>query len=392
MEKVISFCLLLYLALFPFGQLTRGPFYLFKSPEINLYLTDIVLFCLLFFWFVWRKCILKKRYQLPRLAKPIFLFLLIALSSLLINFRNYSGREILVSGLYLVRWILYGSLYFIISDLKTKFKYLNRQNITRFLIVIGVVYAIFGLLQYWFWPDISLLTVMGWDPHYYRIVGTFLDPGFSGIIYVLTLILLLSEKPFPPINYWLSAISFFALALTYSRSSYLAFLIAMTVIALMKKQLKFLLLACLLMALTVLILPRYQGGEGVKLERTASVQARADNWQKTFLIARDHFWLGVGFNTLRYVKRDYDIPNKDWQTSHAGAGADSSLLFVFATTGVAGLAAYLWLWLKMFRFSRRFLAIFATLMALMVHSWFLNSLFYPWVMAWLWLLLAMENS
>ena len=98
----------------------------------------------------------------------------------------------------------------------------------------------------------------------------------------------------------------------------------------------------------------------------------------------------MGFNSYRYAQRDYGFLEKDWQENHAGAGADSSLLFVLATTGLIGLMAYSWLWLGIYKLALKAKsAVFlASLTALCAHSFFLNSLFYAWIMAWLWMLVA----
>jgi hypothetical protein len=104
----------------------------------------------------------------------------------------------------------------------------------------------------------------------------------------------------------------------------------------------------------------------------------------------------VGFNAYRYAQRDYGFLEEErWQLSHAGAGADSSLLFVLATTGILGLGAYLKIWLKVLEKSgskKNRLLVLTVLGVLLSHSLFLNSLFYPWIMAWLWLVLATGNS
>lgn len=390
MEKIITSLLFIYLVLFPFGQLNRLPLRLSQAPEVRFYLTDIVLFFLLLSWGLWRFFKIKRKYQPPPLAKPIFLFSFVAAVSLVVNIPLLTGREVIVAWLYLVRWLVYSGLYFVIFDLKNQFKYLKWSNMVNYLIVLGAMTAIFGLVQYLIWPNIGALEVLGWDPHYYRLVGTFLDPGFTGIILVLTLILILNKNWGKSICYLLFAICYSALALTYSRSSYLAYLIGMGVIAFIKKAPRFFLIILFIGALTLLILPRQLGGEGIRLERTSTVQARVGSWQNALIISRDHPFLGVGFNAYRYAQRDYGFLGEQWQESNAGAGADSSLLGVLATTGVLGFVAYCWLWWKILRI--RNLAILASALVLLVHSWFLNSLFYPWVMAWMWILLAKENK
>jgi O-antigen ligase len=408
MEKLIIILLFCYLVLFPFGQLNRLPVYLlcnnklclFKSPEIRLYLTDIVMFLLISSWVIWRFLLIKKKYRLPPLAKPIFLFSLIAMISLMFNSPRLSIREIFISGLYLLRWCVYAGLYFVLFDLKNHFKYLKWSNMTNFLVVIGTMTAIFGLVQYLIWPDIGFLEVFGYDPHYFRLVGTFFDPGFIGIILVLTLILIVTLN-WKKIGFFklqnlpahcLLFTVYCSLALTYSRSSYLAYLVGMGVIAFIKRAPRFFLIILFIGALTLFLLPRRSGGEGIRLERTRTVQARVGSWRNALIISRDHPLLGVGFNAYRYAQRDYGFLKERWQESNAGAGADSSFLFVLATTGILGFFTYLWIWMKSLISNYSSVVIFSSIIAIFIHSFFLNSLFYPWVMAWIWILLAKENK
>jgi len=398
MEKLITALLFCYLVLFPFGQLNRLPISLFQSPEIRFYLTDLVMFLLILTWGIWRFLLIKKKYTLPPLTKPIFLFLMIAIISLIVNSSRLSIRELFVSGLYLLRWIVYAGLYFVLIDLKDRFNYLKWSSMVNYLIVLGAMTAIFGLVQYLIWPDIGFLEVFGYDPHYFRLVGTFFDPGFIGIILVLTLILLVVSNwekigvfkmKNLPVHCLLFTV-YCSLALTYSRSSYLAYLMGMGVIAFIKKAPRFFLIILFIGALTLLILPRQSGGEGIRLERTSTIQARAGSWRNALIISRDHPLIGVGFNAFRYAQRDYGFLKERWQESNAGAGADSSLLFVLATTGIIGFLTYLGIWWKILRIGN--LTILASALAILIHSLFLNSLFYPWVMAWMWILLAKENK
>lgn len=383
MEKVIKLFLLAYFFLFPFGQFTRIPLALFNlPPEVNLYLTDLSLAALLSVWAVGR-FLSRKSYQWPSLAKPIALFVLLAAVSLAVNARRLVGEEVFVSVLYLVRWIAYAGLYLVISDLKWPGPLL--------LIWAGATTAVLGLIQYWFWPDIRHLQASGWDPHYYRVVGTLLDPGFTGIILVLTLILLVVHFQSKKILFYgLLALVYLGLALTYSRSSYLAYLTGMGVITWLKKAPRLFLMVIIIGAITLAVLPRQSGGEGVNLERESTINARIINWRQNLEIIGDHPLFGVGFNAYRYIQKEKGFLGADWQTSHAGAGADASLLFVWATTGILGLLAYLKLWRQ--ALNHKSLLVTASLISLFMHALFLNSLFYPWVMGWLWVLLATEKS
>lgn len=390
MEKVIISLLFVFLVLFPFGQLTKIPLGFLNLPEVHLYLTDVVLFFLVLGWVSWRFLREKRKYQLPPLAKPIFLFIALAGLSLAVNSPLFSGREVGVGFLYLLRWIFYAGLYFVIFDLKKKFKCLNWKNIRCFLIIIGSAVGVFGLIQYFLWPNLKALEVLQYDPHFYRVVGTFLDPGFTGLILVFTLLLII-DRWFKEKKKWLIPlflVIYSALALTYSRASWLVFLLAVFLVAYFKKSWKFLLVILVLMGVTYFLLPR-PAGEGGKIERTYTIEARLINYQQVLMIAKEHPFFGVGFNTYRYVQRNYGFLNvEEWQVSHAGGGADASWLFVLATTGAFGFLSYLWLWGRALKEAKKKTIVLVSLLALIIHSFFLNSLFYPQIMAWFWLLLA----
>jgi len=308
------------------------------------------------------------------MLKPLLVFSFIAFFSWLIKAPLHPLNENLIAFLYFFRWLVYASVFFLFSIKR------------KWLVRTGLGVAIIGLIQYFFFPDMRFLANYGWDDHYYRLIFPFLDPAFTGLILSLTLILMTQkfwQKRFS--LYSLFSIVYLALALTYSRSSYLAFLVGMTVISRQKKSWQLFLISLVLLLATVFLLPQ-PGGEGVNLLRTSTIEARIQNYQHTWQIIKDQPFLGVGFNFYRYAQRDYGFLGENWQINHAGAGADSSLMFVWATTGIFGLIAYLWLLKTMLKVEA------ASLWAVIIHSFFNNSLFYSWVMLWLWLLLSTQKK
>ncbi len=395
MKLIISLFFIL-LVLFPFGQLTKMPLSFLGIPEIHLYLIDIVLGLLIVFWLVWRFVFNKKPYTLPSLARPIFLFSLVSFLSLLVNLFNFSLNQILVGFLYWLRWFFYAGLYFVIADLKEKFVWL-KKDLFCFLTIIGFMVGFFALVQYLIWPNLKVLEYLQYDPHFYRTAGTFLDPGFTGIILLLTIILITfriwSNKGKKAVWIALWSLLYIVLALTYSRASWLSFFVFGALFAFYKKSLKFFFLIIGLLFLTWIFVPQ-PSGEGGNLQRTYSVVSRFGSYRQSFEIFSRKPILGVGFNTYRYTQEQsgfFDNTDYDWQKSLSGAGVDNSLLFVLATTGILGLATYLWLLLKSLgNFKNEIIVV--SLVPILVHSLFLNSLFYIWVMIWFWLLLAKENS
>ncbi len=101
--------------------------------------------------------------------------------------------------------------------------------------------------------------------------------------------------------------------------------------------------------------------------------------------------LGHGFDTLRYLTSDARIV-----LSKAAAGLDSSILFIGATMGLVGLLTYGYLIVRMIKLGRFALrhanvstlgvVYLVSLLALGVHSLFVNSAFYPWVLIWFWIM------
>ena len=356
----------------------------FIAPEVKISVLDCVVFVLTIVAVLDFKKYQDSFVKYLRVAKPLLLFATLGVVSLLLSLSHFSSQEVLIGAMYLIRWLVYSLLPLSLVRL---FKV---PELRKSLLILGGVTILVSLGQYLIYPDIRSLQVAEWDPHYYRVVGSWLDPGFTGLILVFILIYLtirpIANKFFQGLT-WIGA--YLALALTYSRSSYLAFVIGMAWIAWREKRGKFLLQMVGLLTVTLILLPRAPDGEGVKLERTSSIWARIENWGQALTIWRSQPLIGVGFNTYRYAQRDYGFLTQDkWQLSHSGAGADSSLLLVVATTGMLGLGVYLWYLKRLFQLGTQSLVLEASLAAIIVHSFFLNSLFYPAVLVWIAILLA----
>lgn len=370
MDKVIRLIVILTPLVFAFGQLTKIPL---NIPGINLYLYDLLIFVSVLIWFFKAKPDFK---QLKKhsLTKPILLFAVLALVSLILASFSFTPKKILFSSFYLIRWLIYAAWYWVLLWLFKKDKGFKKKWLKTMIGAISL-FALFGLIQYFVWPDMRPLKSLGWDDHRFRLVSTFLDPGYTGIHLVLGLIM--ASHYFPIVLPFL----YLSLALTYSRASYLAFLAGMFVLAIGKKNKKLFIAIPLFLLLTVLILPRPHG-EGVRLERTTSSLARVNNWQQSLELAKEKPAFGYGFNSLRYVL-------KSAPASHSAAGVDASLLFVLLTTGAIGLTAYLYFLKKSWQKSN--LIFKASLISLLIHSFFNNSLFYAPAMFWFWSLAAQEK-
>lgn len=400
--KILTLAFLFLLAIFPLGQLAR--FDVGESGIIFL-LNDLVVGFLVGGWIIWHFA-KKRAFALPPLGKTILTFWIIALVSLLVNFSKWDHN--LVASFYLLRWVFYAGLYFFLYEFFLE-KSISEKRVFRIMILVGVVVGLLGIFQYFLYPDLRNLYYLGWDPHYFRVFSTFLDPAFTGMILVLTLIMIISyvvKKNFKEerLRWWiiLSLVStYIGLSLTYSRSAYGAFLSGVFAISYLKKSFKLLLIVLLTFIITLVILPKREDRIGSNFARQESSLARIISWQHSFQIIKDHPILGVGFNNYRQAQKEYGFLEETEWSSHAGAGGDSSLLFIWATTGVFGFIVYLWLGWKIVTLGLRSwfinnslygLVLFSSLVALLFHSLFVNSLFYPWVMEWIWILAAIVSA
>lgn len=346
------------------------------SQGVTVYTHDIILPFLIVSVFL-RRGVLGK---LPHLSlfRPILIFIVAAAVSLLANMGSYDGSVVRSGSLYLLRWVIYGFLYAVVvlGPLPSSLWLWGLAG-------VGTTLAGIGLVQFVWYPDLRNLWYLGWDPHYYRVFATLLDPNYVGILLVLTIFLLF----YILVRFarWrvrivlMMGVVGIALLLTYSRSSYLAILVGMVTAAILVKQWREKALFLVLLFLLVIVYIPKPGGETLSLDRYDSTFSRLQNWQQTAMEITQSPVFGHGFNVLPFLSE---------------AGIDSSLLFVGVTTGIVGLLGYLWLMVQQVLLATRskntslkifFLASFA---ALSIHSLFVNSLFYPWVMIWMWVLVG----
>lgn len=351
-------------------------------PGVRVYALDLAIVLLVLYCALHQKA---KRRLIPPLSLPILSFAAVGAVSVLINQGGVAPFGQGMGTLYLVRWLLYAALYWAAATSS-----IAKEVWLKVLYGGSVAIAGLGLVQYAWYPDLRNLYYLGWDPHFQRLFSTLLDPNFAGILFVCALAVgttLLKERKWKP---WIIAghiTLFVALLLTYSRSSYIALVAAGVVVALYSVRLRKILgVVAILFCAFLILLPKT--GEGRNLLRTASAEARVENFQEGVSLFMGSPIVGYGFNTLRYVTRvsanlrtaaDESIP------SRAAAGFDMSAVFILATTGVLGLGAYLWLITRMVLLGRKQVYFMAALAAVLVHSLFVNSLFYPWVMAFLWI-------
>ena len=131
-----------------------------------------------------------------------------------------------------------------------------------------------------------------------------------------------------------------------------------------------------------------------EINRTESAKNRISSWQQGLAVFAKNPLLGVGFNNYRFALRDYGLADNELLSSRGSSSNDSSLLYVAATTGVLGLASYSAFLISLFLSSLRAgqrgnpwgITLTASLVALISQSFFANTLFYPFLLIWILLL------
>jgi O-antigen ligase len=371
-------------------------------PGITVYLHDVMLMCLLLgsIILIYRK----NTFHTPRLLYPALAFVGAGFISLVAQVGQFSLLELAQSSLYLLRFATYAGLYVVLSQ-----SIISPVLILGGLMSLGIGIAGIGLVQFVVFPSLADFIYLGWDPHYYRVFATLLDPNFTGIVLVMSVFLCLGILRFG-VPAWRKIaatgvmLSFIALILTFSRSSYLAFVVGLAVwVILEKKWILGGLITFLFIALVV-FMPR-PGGDTLRLDRLDSTLARFGNWKESVnLFIKKPLW-GYGFNTLRFVQKPAgEGPMYSPVFSHALAGVDNSFLLVLVTTGLVGFVPFLWLLAAMIQKQREptisaaktymFLPQVSILsvVSLSVHSLFVNSWFYPWSLLWVFILLGITEA
>ncbi len=341
----------------------------------------------------------RKKIKEKKLFVMISLFLLIGFISLAINSGYLSVQAFLTSFAYLVRYASYVSIIFAFQFLDKKFK----DSLNVKLITAGTIFVLLGYVQYFFYPNLRNLYYLGWDEHLYRFFSTFLDPNFAGAFLVLILILL-SENIIPRIRNrnrklfilaFIWGITLAAIFLTYSRSAALMLLIAASVFLVIHKVYKAILLVLVALIISFFIFPN-PNLQGLSPIRIASTEARIGSARGAIKIISKNPIIGVGFNAYRYAQIRYGlVDEKATLISNAGAGTDNSYLFILATSGILGFVVFVLFWVNIIKvivetIRTEFYAriALASIAAILLNTLFINSIFYPPIMAWIFMLIG----
>jgi len=360
--------LFLFLALFPFGQLVRVG--IIQPIDIIIGLGAIYA--------------IYSRVKKPNIFKYFTYFLATAVFSYLVSVFLFKQTEVFYGLLYLLRLGAYFYFLLYVVNFIRKEKP-DTHFLSNALLSVSAISAIFGWIQYFKIPNLTPFIIWGWDDHLFRLTGTFMDPTFLGLIIVFGLLtsinrFIVSKSKSDLI---LTIFLLISLAFTYSRASYLAFIVSVLVLGVLHKKIKQLAFLILGLAFLIIVLPT-SGNTILGITRTFSAIARVENYKETINIYKNYPLTGTGYNNLCLAKSQtsglFNI------SSHACSGSDSSLLFILATTGIVGFLIFVNLLFQMAKTmwtipkGKMFLSI---MVATLVHSLFSNSMFYPWILGYI---------
>ncbi|MHB1096112.1 MAG: O-antigen ligase family protein [Gemmatimonadaceae bacterium] len=313
-----------------------------------------------------------------------------------------SLRDVLFGGAYLVRWASYLGVGLVLgSSLRAR----ESLHVVRLFGVMVLVFAAFGIVQSLFIPGFAqrvypeAAVYLDWDPQGSRLVSTFLDPNYAGILIVMGLCwwvgrLIAGAKA--PL--WEGAVLGAALLLTLSRGAMVAFACALVTLLLARgvsrRALRASLAAVGMLAVASPLLIRYAAPYG-KLIVDASALQRLVSWQRAWTMLADYPWLGIGFNNTGFLQARYG-----WAVvGNASFGLDGGLLFIAALTGILGLGCFVMMLVSLVRSARTLwrsersaderavgYAAAASVVAVTVHATFANTLLLALVLVPAWIL------
>lgn len=383
MKSYYRILLCVIAGLLALGQLQRIE--LFNGRA--LYLHDIALLLWCGTWSVQYGRHYVSRFFSSVLGRTVFLLTLWILATGIVWF-HADVTYFFTMLLYLLRFdtiVLFG---FSLATLCEK-KILTPVQLKTGMIGILTTIAVLGFFQYFFFPDTRNLKLLGWDDHYFRLISTIFDPGFTGILLAIGT-LLLGKDLFatikkqvdvrtafsPKLQLLLFGLLFLALLLTYSRASFLAFGTGLGLLFVMYKKKAYPLLLGIT-AVGIMLLPR-PASEGTRLERTASAVSRIESVKRALQPLRPiQFIIGTGWYSYKKGNTENDVhgvvvPN------HASA-PENSYIFVLTSLGMIGSLLWLQFFWAIVRMSNYSVDTVLTLAVVGVHAVFTNTFFHPFV-------------
>ena len=372
-SKIAVVCAGVLLFTFPLGNLLRIP----VGPAV-LYPHDLVLLMWLAYAAVFTPCFKRSsRISLSGWLKVALIWTGIGMIGALI--RTQSG----IPFLYALRLIIYALGSWSLTQA------LPQSRLKTGLVTVGLVYQVVSFGLYLISPDMRFLWVYGWDDHYYRLIGTLFDPGFTGMLAILTLLIFWGLPHTSKIVK--TAVSLFLLTciiLTYSRASYLALIVGIICMVMQYKKvaIKQLLVGGVICLLLFWFAPK-PGGEGVEITRLTSITARLQTIQHSITsLTPTTALMGTGLFSRFSQENNPQMPTT---TAYF---PDNIIILILVQTGLPGLVLWSLCALQYIKklWKKRPLH-FSAGAALFMHAQFNNTLLQPFVLLYV-LFILMDDT
>jgi O-antigen ligase len=318
------------------------PFGLFMSSSvwgISVLWLDIIVFLIFISSLPMTRKGLK---DTPNHARQLVIFLFFATLSLVLSASRLDQSHLMSSFLYLARLVTYSSLIFVRPP---------ALRIRPIAMISFAVFVILALAQYLLSPDMRDFYHLGFDDHYYRLVGSLLDPNFTGLLISVIAVI---YAHFGVGGWWLLILP---LSLSFSRASYLSFVAG--IVYLYHQHSRKLVIAIISILLLGIVISPKPFGEGVNLLRTFSITSRLESQITGLRLFADKPIFGWGYQTL--------------VTSSPAINIDNSFIIILSTTGLLGFFFFVRFLISYFRSLSPHLR--SALVMIVVHALFNNSLF-----------------
>jgi len=374
--KLTSLLLFFFWTLLALGQLGRVQI----SPTVAFYLHDLLILTLTLWWF--RKFSLSKNLKIALTWLKNHRLVLLLLSFILLNgaVATFATGQV-IHWLYLARLLIYAFFTWLMIENQPQVNLFGREvSLRGGYLGAGLAITYFGLLQYFLLPDTRFLFILGWDDHYYRLISTQFDPAYTGALLILSFFLTQILKT-SWLKIGLRCIVVLAIALTFSRATFLGFgigLLGYFFLEWQQKKNSWPILLFLPLLLGFIWLAPKPTGEGVNLTRTSTITARTTTTDSFFSELKPWEWM-IGRGLFVPLPDLAQPKATDALSDHAHVPDNIAVLLL---TGL-GLGGTLLVVLLLWQVRTIFLGlpswVLASLGAILTHSLFNNTLFQPFV-------------
>lgn len=218
----------------------------------------------------------------------------------------------------------------------TLFLFKNKEKKNIFIKRINFFYLFFIfvlLIQYIFFPDLTVMKYIGWDPHYKRLVGSFLDPYLSA-----SLLGLLSFFAYRRREYFLSFVFFVLLVLTNSRAGIFSFIVAFFITSRKKIGGS----ALILLPVLIIVLFSLNSGIAGRITRVETIESRVFDYKQGFKFFIYSPIIGNGYASLIQFREENKKPFKHSMGEYNPKGSfHSSYLTILGIGGLVGFVFFI---------------------------------------------------